>query len=62
MNTERLTELREELKRFDKRLNAYEKKLSRNQFAAYGCTESGELKRAALDLKLSLTRNITKSL
>ena len=62
MNTERLTELREELKRFDKRLNAYEKKLSRNQFAANGCTESGELKRAALDFKLSLTRNITKSL
>jgi hypothetical protein len=62
MNTERLTELREELKRFDKRLNAYEKKLSRNQFAAYGCTESGELRRSALDLKLSLTRNITKSL
>jgi hypothetical protein len=62
MNTERLTELREELKRFDKRLNAYEKKLSRNQFAAHGCTESGELKRAALDFKLSLTRNITKSL
>jgi len=61
MNTERLTELREELKRFDKRLNAYEKKLSRNQFAAYGCTESGELRRSALDLKLSLTRNITKS-
>ena len=62
MNTERLTELREELKRFDKRLNAYEKKLSKNQFAAYGCTESGELRRSALDLKLSLTRNITKSL
>jgi len=61
MNTERLTELREELKRFDKRLNAYEKKLSKNPFAAYGCTESGELRRSALDLKLSLTRNITKS-
>jgi len=61
MKIERLNELREELKRFDKRLNAYEKKLSRNHFAAYGCTESGELRRSALDLKLSLTRNITKS-
>jgi len=62
MNTKRLNELREELKRFDKRLNAYEKKLSEDRFAAHGCTESGELKRAALDFKLSLTRNITKSL
>jgi hypothetical protein len=61
MNTKRLNELRKELKRFDKRLNAYEKKLSEDSFAAHGCTESGELKRSALDFKLSLTRNITKS-
>jgi len=62
MNNKRLNELREELKRFDKRLNAYEKKLLQDSSAVYGCTESGELKRAALDFKLSLTRNITKSL
>ena len=61
MNTKRLNELREELKRFDQRLNAYEKKLLEHPRAAHGCTESGELRRSALDFKLSLTRNITKS-
>lgn len=59
MTLEKIKQVKDELARFDERLNNYENRLRNDSFAAYGCNESGALKRSALDLKSCLTEKIT---
>jgi hypothetical protein len=58
MDLQSIKEIRTELKRFNKRLIEAEKRLQSDYMAKYGCRETGALKRAALDLKMELTRLI----
>lgn len=60
MTLEKLKKVKAELARFDERLNSYENRLRNDSFAAFGCNQSGALKRSAMDLKKSLTENITQ--
>jgi len=59
MELETLKQAKQELKRFEKRLNSAIERLTKEPTARYGCKETGAVKRAALDLKNELT-NITK--
>lgn len=60
MTLEKLKEVKSELERFNLRLTQYENRLRNDSFAAYGCKESAALKRSTMDLKKSLTENITQ--
>lgn len=59
MEIKELNEIKAELKRFEKRLDAAIIRLKEDDFAKYGSKETGAVKRAALDLKMELTK-ITK--
>jgi hypothetical protein len=48
---EKVNDIKIELKRFQKRLQDVEKKLKEDNYAKYGCKETGAVKRAALDLR-----------
>lgn len=56
MTTEDLIEVKLELKRFSKRLDAAIDRFKKDSFAQYGCKESGAVRRGALDLKNELTK------
>ena len=56
MTQENLSEVKQELKRFEKRLNAAIERFKNDSYAKYGCKESGAVKRAAMDLKNELTK------
>jgi len=56
MKEENIKELKAELKRFNERLKAVEDRAKEDKYAFHGCRETGALKRAALDLKLVLTK------
>lgn len=56
MEIETITEIEIELKRFNSRLKAAKDRLKSDNYAHYGCKETGALKRAALDLKNELTK------
>lgn len=56
MDLEILKEIESEIKRFNKRLQAAKKRLLEDFGAQYGCKETGALRRAALDLKMELTK------
>lgn len=56
MTEKSIREVESELKRFTSRLKALKSRMSEDKFALYGCKESGALKRAALDLKMELTK------
>ncbi len=56
MTLETIKEVELELKRFQKRLKAAKDRLIIDHYAQYGCKETGALKRAALDLKVELTK------
>ena len=51
-----LVDVKIELDRFEKRLSALFIRMEKDKFALYGCNESGAVKRAALDLKLELSK------
>lgn len=55
MKIETLNEIELELKRFNNRLDEAKKRLSKDEYAKYGCKETAALRRAALDLKNELT-------
>ena len=59
MELNTITEIERELTRFKLRLDAAKKRLKEDSYAQYGCKETGAVKRAALDLKMELTK-ITK--
>lgn len=56
MEVKTLTEIKSELKRFEKRLDAAIARLKEDEYATYGCKETGAVRRAALDLKVELTK------
>lgn len=56
MELKDITDIEKELKRFRERLNAAKKRLQEDSYASYGCKETGALRRAALDLKMELTK------
>ena len=60
MKSEEIKKVREELERFDRRLNDYEQRLEEEPWAYQGCKESAAIKRSAMDLKKVLTKNITQ--
>ena len=60
MKLEDIKDIESELKRFNSRLKAVKKRINEDQYTLYGCKETGALRRAALDLKMELTK-ITKS-
>lgn len=51
-----LNEIKAEVKRFNKRVDAAIARLKEDSTASYGCKETGAVKRAALDLKNELTK------
>jgi len=60
MNIENIRNVEKELKRFNKRLQAAKIRLQKDNDILYitGCKETGALKRASLDLKIELTKNM----
>jgi len=56
MTLENLNEIESEIKRFTKRLKAAKERIKSDGYALYGCKETGAVKRAALDLKMELTK------
>ncbi len=56
LNIELLNEVESETKRFLKKLKETKARLSKDDYAKYGCKETGAIKRSALDLKNELTR------
>ena len=59
MQLEDLKSIKKEIARFNTRLNAAIKRVEEDTYAIYGCKETGAVRRAALDLKMELTK-ITK--
>lgn len=60
MDLETLNEIQQEVERFKKRLMAAKKRIKEDSYATIcGSKETGAVRRAALDLKMELTR-ITK--
>ena len=59
MQLEDLRNIKKEIARFNTRLNAAITRVEEEPTARYGCKETGAVKRAALDLKMELTK-ITK--
>jgi hypothetical protein len=56
MNLELLKDIENEVKRFSNKLKLTKERLTKDNYAHYGCKETGALKRAALDLKMELTK------
>ena len=56
MTLEHINEVELELKRFEKRLKVAKERFTEDNYAKYGCKESGALKRGAMDLKNELTK------
>ena len=56
MTEENITEVKLEIKRFSKRLEALEKRIKEDSMALYGCKEIGAVRRGALYLKNELTK------
>lgn len=56
MELKDLENIKKELVRFKTRLDAAIKRVKEDTSALYGCKETGAVKRAALDLKMELTK------
>lgn len=56
MELKDLEDTKKELVRFKIRLDAAIKRVKEDEYALYGCKETGAVKRAALDLKMELTK------
>jgi hypothetical protein len=56
MNLELIKDIENEVKRFSNKLKLTKERLTKDNYAQYGCKETGALKRAALDLKMELTK------
>jgi len=59
MDLQSLLDIKSEIKRFNKRLDAAIDRFKKEEYAKFGCKESGAVRRGALDLKNELTK-ITK--
>ena len=59
MTLEDLIQVKAEVKRFNKRLDLAIARFKTDEYAKWGCKESGAVKRSAMDLKMEL-HNITK--
>ncbi len=46
----------QEIKRLQTRINKLKERAREDEYTFFGCKESGAVKRAALDLKMELTR------
>lgn len=55
MTPNKIIKIEIELQRFTTRLNALKNRMAIDEYALYGCKESGAFKRAALDLKSELS-------
>lgn len=58
MEAEKLIKLKAELKRFENRLNEAITRLKADNYASYGCKETGALRRGSIDLKNELTKQL----
>jgi hypothetical protein len=58
MELSNLNKLKTELKRFEKRLNEAISRLGKDEYAKYGCKETGALKRSSIDLKNEMTKQL----
>ena len=56
MELKDLEDTKKELVRFKTRLDDAIKRIKEDKYALYGCKETGAVKRAALDLKMELTK------
>ena len=56
MQLENLENIKKELARFKTRLDAAIKRIKDDKFSICGCKETGAVRRAALDLKMELTK------
>ena len=56
MTEQNILEVEKEVERFQLRLFAIKQRIKDDKYALMGCKESGALKRAALDLKIELTK------
>lgn len=56
MTIENIKEVELELKRFQKRLEAVQRRAKEDTYTFMGCSETGALRRAAADLKVELTK------
>lgn len=56
MELKDLEDTKKELVRFKTRVDAAVKRIKEDKYALYGCKETGAVKRAALDLKMELTK------
>lgn len=56
MELKDLENIKKELVRFKTRVDAAVKRIKEDKYALYGCKETGAVKRAALDLKMELTK------
>lgn len=56
MQLEDLKNIKKEITRFNTRLNAAIERVEEDHYAIYGCKETGAVRRAALDLKMELTK------
>jgi hypothetical protein len=56
MDSNTIKEVEVELERFNKRLKALKERVKDDEFAWYGCKETGAVKRSAMDLKMVLTK------
>lgn len=56
MELKDLEDTKKELVRFKIRLDDAIKRIKEDKYALYGCKETGAVKRAALDLKMELTK------
>jgi uncharacterized protein YdcH (DUF465 family) len=58
MEISNLKKLKAELKRFETRLNEAIVRLEKDEYAQYGCKETGALKRSSIDLKNEMTKQL----
>lgn len=56
MTLEDILDVEYEVVRFQKKLVAAKKRVAEDEYALRGCKETATLKRAALDLKIELTK------
>lgn len=56
MELKDLEDIKKELVRFKTKLDSAVKRIKEDEYALYGCKETGAVKRAALDLKMELTK------
>jgi len=55
MRKEAYSKVKEEMKRMQAAIKAYDAKAAEDKYAFFGCKESGAVKRASMDLTRALT-------